>query len=303
MINETLENYYTQIRAEERASLEKRIEEAYLLAPKLKELDAKRASLFSEIGRRKISADQAKQQLEQISQDERRILASIGLQPTALTLQYRCAQCHDTGFIGTSRKPCTCRLLLREKLRGSDGINDRETFSSFSEDIYLSTEQKKRTLAAKTVCQNFAASLPHPQKPNILLMGSPGLGKSFLGNAIAYFAIENGIESLRITAYAFTQKVLDDIRNQTESVKLLHSIPLLVLDDLGSEPIIPNVSTEWLFAVINERVLQNLPTVCITNLDLRGLHAKYGERLASRLYDVNTTQVLHLTGENLRTVR
>ena len=58
-----------------------------------------------------------------------------------------------------------------------------------------------------------------------------------------------------------------------------------------------------LFAVINERVLQNLPTVCITNLDLRGLHAKYGERLASRLYDVNTTQVLHLTGENLRTVR
>ena len=67
MINETLENYYAQIRAEERASLEKRIEEAYLLAPKLKELDAKRASLFSEIGKRKISADQAKQQLEQIS--------------------------------------------------------------------------------------------------------------------------------------------------------------------------------------------------------------------------------------------
>ena len=303
MINETLENYYTQIRAEERASLEKRIEEAYLLAPKLKELDAKRASLFSEIGRRKISADQAKQELEQISQDERKLLASIGLQPTALTLQYRCAQCHDTGFIGTSRKPCKCRLLLREKLRGSDGINDRETFSNFSEDIYLSAEQKKRTLTARTVCQSFAASLPHPLKPNILLMGSPGLGKSFLGNAIAYSAIENGIESLRITAYAFTQKVLDDIRNQTEHVKLLHSIPLLVLDDLGSEPIIPNVSTEWLFAVINERVLQNLPTVCITNLDLRGLHAKYGERLASRLYDVNTTQVLHLTGENLRTVR
>lgn len=303
MINETLENYYAQIRAEERASLEKRIEEAYLLAPKLKELDANRANLFSELGTRAISADQAKQQLELISLAEKKLLASIGLHPSALTLQYKCTLCHDTGFIGTSRKPCTCRLLLREKLRGSDGINDRETFCNFSEDIYLSAEQKKRTLTAKAVCENYAASLPHPRKPNILLIGSPGLGKSFLGNAIAHSALENGIESLRITAYAFTQKVFDDIRNQTEHVKSLHSIPLLVLDDLGSEPIIPNVSTEWLFAVINERVLQNLPTVCITNLDLRGLQAKYGERLASRLYDVNTTQVLPLTGENLRTVR
>jgi DNA replication protein DnaC len=303
MINETLENYYARIRAEERASLEKRIEQAYLLAPHLKELDKKRASLFSEIGNRTISADQAKQQLESISQEEKKLLASIGLHPSALLLQYRCASCQDTGFVGTTKKPCSCRLLLREKLRGSDGINDREIFQNFSEDIYLSTEQKKRTLAAKTVCENYANSLPCPKQPNVLLMGSPGLGKSFLGNAIAHSAIERGIESLRITAYAFTQKVFDDIRNQTEHVKLLHSISLLVLDDLGSEPIIPNVSTEWLFAVINERVLQNLPTVCITNLDLRGLQAKYGERLASRLYDVNTTLVLHLTGENLRTVR
>lgn len=303
MINETIENHYAQVRAEERALLEKRIEQAYFLAPELKELDAKRARLFSEIGKRTISADQAKQQLELISQEEKKLLASIGLEPSALLLQYRCTSCQDTGFVGTTKKPCSCRLLLREKLRGPDGINDRETFQNFLEDIYNSGEQRKRTLAAKAVCEKYAATLPCPQKANILLIGSPGLGKSFLGNAIAHSAIEKGIESLRITAYAFTQKVFEDIRNQTEHVKLLHSIPLLVLDDLGSEPIIPNVSTEWLFAVINERVLQNLPTVCITNLDLRGLQTKYGERLASRLYDVNTTLVLHLTGENLRTVK
>jgi DNA replication protein DnaC len=303
MINESLENYYAKIRSKERASLEKRIEQAYQLAPRLKELDVARARLFSEIGKRAITADKAKQELELISLEEQSLLASIGLRPSALTLQYRCTSCQDTGFTGASKKPCSCRLLLREKLRGSDGINDREVFRNFSEDIYLSAEQRRRTLAAKTVCENYAISLPNPLKPNILLYGSPGLGKSFLGNAIAHSAVEQGIESLRITAYAFTQKVFDDIRNHTEHVKVLHSLPLLILDDLGSEPIIPNVSTEWLFAVINERVLQNLPTVCITNLDLRGLQTKYGDRLASRLYDVNTTQVLHLTGENLRTVR
>ena len=142
MINETIENYYAKIRSEERASLEERIEQAYLLAPVLKELDDKRANLFSGIGKRTISADQAKKQLESISQEEKKLLASIGLQPSALTLRYRCPSCQDTGYIGASRKPCSCRLLLREKLRGADGINEREVFKNFLEDIYLSTEQK-----------------------------------------------------------------------------------------------------------------------------------------------------------------
>lgn len=77
-------------------------------------------------------------------------------------------------------------------------------------------------------------------------------------------------------------------------------MPLLILDDLGSEPEIPNVSTEWLFAVVNERVLAGRASVCITNLSLAELQARYGERLMSRLCDRNTTLVMQLTGRNLR---
>jgi DNA replication protein DnaC len=303
MINETLENYYAAIRAEERNALDRRIEQAYTLAPRLKELDLLRSSLFSELGSRKISPDQAKKRLDEIGKEERRVLASIGMPEHALTLRYRCSKCSDTGFLGAAKSPCSCRLLMKEKLRGADGINEREIFQNFSDGIFLSAEQKKRTVSARNICIAYADSLPKPEKPNILLYGSPGLGKSFLGNSIAYHALTKGIESTRVTAYAFTRMALDDIRNQTDRMKRLQEIPLLVLDDLGSEPDIPNVSTEWLFAVVNERVLQNLSTVCITNLDLRGLQARYGDRLASRLYDVNTTQVLHLTGENLRTVK
>ena len=36
----------------------------------------------------------------------------------------------------------------------------------------------------------------------------PGLGKSFLGNAIAYDALSRGIDAERVTAYAFIQTVL-----------------------------------------------------------------------------------------------
>ena len=131
----------------------------------------------------------------------------------------------------------------------------------------------------------------------------PGLGKSFLGNAIAYEALSRGIDAERVTAYAFIQTVLLDIREQTQKAARYQNVPLLVLDDLGSEPVIPNVSFEWLFAVINERTLAGLATVCSTNLTLSQLQTRYDDRFMSRLCDKNTTLVLHLTGDNLRTVR
>jgi DNA replication protein DnaC len=303
MINDQLDNLYARIRAEERASRETRVRDAYARAPRLKELDEERAQLFIDLGARRIAPEESKRRLAAIFAEEKAILSSLGLPEDALSLHVRCETCGDTGYVGINSAPCSCRLLHREALRGADGINARETFASFSADLFPTTEQKKRTMNAKLLCEQFSASLPHPEKPNILLFGMPGLGKSFLGNAIAYHALSRGIDAERITAYAFIQTVLQDIREQTQRAARYQSVPLLVLDDLGSEPAIPNVSFEWLFAVVNERTLAGLATVCSTNYTLSQLQQRYDERFMSRLCDKNTTQVLHLTGENLRTVK
>ena len=303
MINDQLDNLYARIRAEEREAREERVRDAYVRAPRLKALDEERARLFFELGKRAITTEQSKQRLGEIFAEEKQLLLSLGLPEDALELHVRCARCNDTGYIGHNNKPCSCRLLHREAMRGADGINARETFNNFLIDIYPTPEQKKRTTNAKLLCEQFAGSLPHPEKPNILLFGMPGLGKSFLGNAIAYDALSRGIDAERVTAYAFIQTVLQDIREQTQRAARYQSVPLLVLDDLGSEPVIPNVSFEWLFAVINERTLAGLATVCSTNYTLAQLQQRYDDRFMSRLCDKNTTLVLHLTGENLRTVR
>ena len=303
MINDQLDNLYARIRAEEREAREKRLRDAYARAPRLKALDEERAQLFFDLGKRAITAEQSKQRLAEIYAEEKTLLASLGLSENALELHVRCEKCNDTGYLGQSNKPCSCRLLHREAMRGSEGVNARETFGNFLIDIFPTPEQKKRTTNAKLLCEQFAASLPIPNKPNILLFGMPGLGKSFLGNAIAYDALSRGIDAERVTAYAFIQAVLQDIREQTQRAARYQSVPLLVLDDLGSEPVIPNVSFEWLFAVINERTLAGLATVCSTNLTLSQLQTRYDDRFMSRLCDKNTTLVLHLTGENLRTVR
>ena len=301
MINSTID-MPASVRRNARAR-EQRVRDAYARAPRLKALDEERAQLFFALGKRAITSGQSKQRLAEINSEEKSLLASLGLPENALELHVRCEKCNDTGYLGQSNKPCSCRLLHREAMRGADGINAREIFGNFLIDIFPTPEQKKRTTNAKLLCEQFAGSLPHPEKPNILLFGMPGLGKSFLGNAIAYDALSRGIDAERVTAYAFIQTVLQDIREQTQRAARYQSVPLLVLDDLGSEPVIPNVSFEWLFAVINERTLAGLATVCSTNYTLAQLQQRYDDRFMSRLCDKNTTLVLHLTGENLRTVR
>jgi len=302
MTKESLDNYYARIRSEEREALERRISGAYSRAPRLKELDDARSKLFIDLGARRINAQEGKCLLETIAKEEHDILLSLGLPADALKLHVRCELCNDTGYVGINNRPCACRLLRREKLRGVEGINEREVFSKFSSEIYPTVEQKKRALNAKTICEAYAKSLPNPEKPNILLIGMPGLGKSFFCNAIAYESIKRGIDVEFVTAYSFIQGILRDIKEGTQYAVRYQTCPLLVLDDLGSEPNIPNVSFEWLFAVINERTIAGRATVCSSNCTLKQLSEIYDERFMSRLCDRNTTQVLMLTGENLRTI-
>ena len=78
-------------------------------------------------------------------------------------------------------------------------------------------------------------------------------------------------------------------------------MPLLVLDDLGTEPMVPNVTVETFFRILNERGADRLPTVLISNLDREGLFERYGERVASRMMDGALTAIVLLKGDNLRT--
>ena len=297
-----LDRYYDRIRGEERDALQRRVAAAYARAPRLPELDRERGALLAGVGRG-LPVDKAKARLDELAGEERKLIADLGLPQDALELHYRCGLCQDTGWVGTApKRPCSCRLQIRERQAGAAGINARETFAAFSEDVYGDEGQKKRALNAKKICESYAAALPRPVKPNLLILGMPGLGKSYLANAVCYSALCRGVDAKRVTAYTFVQDMLLDIREHTGNAGRYTSVPLLALDDLGSEPEINNVSTEWLFAVVNERLLSGKPTVCVTNLSLSELQARYGERVMSRLCDKNATTALRLTGENLRTL-
>ena len=101
MINDQLDNLYARIRAEEREARETRLREAYARAPRLAALDRERARLFIDLGKRAISSQESKARLAELNEEEKRLLASIGMPQDALELHVRCKLCNDTGYIGT----------------------------------------------------------------------------------------------------------------------------------------------------------------------------------------------------------
>ena len=75
---------------------------------------------------------------------------------------------------------------------------------------------------------------------------------------------------------------------------------MLMLDDLGSEPLMQNITVEQLFHLVNERQRRGLSTVISTNLTLPELKDRYTERIVSRLNDPKNCQIIVLEGRDLR---
>lgn len=290
---ETVEQYFSRVRAENRRRMEQNRAEAFARCPELEALEREKGRLFAAHGT---------EALQSLREKQKALLSSIGLSEDALSLPYTCPLCRDTGFIGdTVKQKCACRLK-REQLsyRAEARINENETFETFRTDIYPNEEQRIRGEKIKAACEQFADSLPHPEKPQLVLLGMTGLGKSFFGNAIAARAADKGVESRRLTAYAFIHEVTESFTLGGDPILRYAKVPLLVLDDLGTEPMLQNVTENALFSLVDRRLMAGLATVYISNLMPNELQIRFHERISSRILQKDKTLAIRFTGESLR---
>ncbi len=301
MTNE-LQRYYSDLRDKNRRIREKRIEECEQKNARFRSLSEQPGLVFQQCGLGKMTAAAAMSRLGAIEAERRNLLISMGYPGNYLDPIYTCPLCKDTGEVGEPSRLCACALKKQQELLlAGSRINDRETFANFNDAIYPTEEQKKQGLGMKRFCERYVSSLPNPEKPNLLIVGQSGLGKSFFSNAIGYAAIEKGIRTVKTTAYQCIQDILSGIDAREDAAAQFLSAGLLVLDDLGTEAMVPNVTVETIFRILNERTAAQLPTVLVSNLDRDGLFERYGERVASRMIDAALTSIVLLRGENLRT--
>ena len=316
-IRELLAEYQAQ-RTRNELELEERIQRAEAMDPEIARLRAENQNLAFETVRRVMSlqdAGQRRQAAEQMKQrgifnnhEMRRRLKELGLAEDYLQLRYRCPVCRDTGYVGEApSRFCDCfeaRLRVKMYEDGSMAALQEQSFECFDLERFPEENgQRAQMKLARKTCEDYADSFPHTRFLNLLLTGAGGLGKTFLLNCIYGRVLQRGFSAVRISAFRMFQCMRDQhFSNGSEemSFEQLITAPLLLIDDLGSEPMMRNITVEYLFTLLNERMAAGRHTVVATNLSPLQFQQTYGERVASRLLDRSRCAALKFSGKDLR---
>ncbi len=163
------------------------------------------------------------------------------------------------------------------------------------ENYDVNTESRKKIFAK---INEFITAMRNGEfAKGLYLYGTFSIGKTFTLACIANELARNGIESLLI----YFPDLVTDLKNAISDnhryeslINMLKSIPVLMLDDLGSENMTPWVRDEILGPIINYRVLENKPVFISSNIkpgdlkdhiaiDKSPQSALKAERITSRL--------------------
>ncbi len=313
LLNELKDEYETIRSANEKEEAERRsrINRNY---PEIASLVQERENLvfgtIKKILHGTAEAENLPEKMENLNRLIEQKLLKSGLPADYLSPVYRCAVCKDTGYTGEPvREPCEClKKAYQQKIRDRIGLgkNASETFEKYDsslipdEPVSNGVTQRQLTGIARDKCEKWADRYPDVQQRDILLTGGSGLGKTFLMRAMAARLIERGQNVLIVSAYTFLQMARKSHYESENGVQELMEVPVLMVDDLGSEPLMQNITVEQLFFLINERQNRGMSTVISTNLTLQELRERYTERVASRLNNPKNCMILTLAGRDLR---
>ncbi len=110
---------------------------------------------------------------------------------------------------------------------------------------------------------------PDKERNGLFITGSFGTGKTHLACSIANQHMQGGMPVICMTMIDLLAKIknsfdTNETATEAEIMKLYEEIPLLVIDDIGSEQ-----ATEWgitrIYAIINARYEAYMPTIVTTN--------------------------------------
>ncbi len=237
---------------------------------------------------------QAKAELEQATTKYNELLAKYHVSAGDLEPHYSCAKCNDTGYV--DGKACSCLLEEMRSIILSQSNIPLEN-CSFEASTENQPENVKIYKMAKRLCDE-------KHLKNFLLLGPTGTGKTYLLCSCANRCAKQNQSVLFVTAYKlnnlFLECYLGDLQTKKLVLDNLTDVDVLVIDDLGTEKTYKNVTAEYTFILLNERMTAGKQTFISTNLSLAQLREKYDERVFSRLIDQKQTFVAKLNGKDKR---
>jgi DNA replication protein DnaC len=173
-----------------------------------------------------------------------------------------------------------------EEKTGAARIPKRFQGKTFADYIAETPPQQRALEACTSYAHNFADNLAAGRC--LILSGNVGTGKTHLAAAIADYIVR---ETEYTAVFRSLHSILQAIKStyggdagftESDVLQLFTDPDLLIIDEVGATK-----SSEFeiatLFAIINTRYENNLPTVVITNLEAAELKSAIGDRCTDRL--------------------
>lgn len=247
-------------------------------------------------------SNQIKKQIAELKDKAKNVLIKNKFNPKSLEVKYNCKICNDTGFVGDKICKCLNNNIQKELIKLC-GVNNKLNFTFAKSDKEIVSSNKNLEKAYQ-IAQKYINEFPNFKFPNLVFIGDVGAGKTFLLECIANELINQMHYVVFSTAFDINKTMINAFNTTfSERETLLSPIfesELLIIDDLGSEPIMRNSTIPNLFTIINERERNNLPTIYSTNLDYDEIKSKYGDRITSRLFNKRTSMAISFVGKDLR---
>ena len=290
---------------------------AYEQQPRLREIDrqlrmtmAKAAQAVFAGGDAQALMNQAREEDLEL-QREREWIIEEQFEPGFLDETPICPTCSGLGFVGSTMCDCLAELCRQEQKKELTFLSaGRESFDQFRLDYYSDKPDPRlgfspRSVMEKTYqdCRRYAFGF-HAKAGNLLFSGNTGLGKTFLSACSARTVADQGYSVVYESAghlFSALEKARFEANEENRRAAAKYTdCDLLIVDDLGTE--LPGqFVTAALYSLINDRLLENRPTIISTNLNVEELARRYNPQIASRLR--GSYKRVAFVGDDIRLLR
>lgn len=227
----------------------------------------------------------AEEQFDRAKESLMQYLKAHNINPSKLKPQYKCKLCEDKGIVDGKMCKCLSEEINKRLSEENSTYNKMHTFSMVNQNK-MNENSNKIYKEMYNWCNTFPNEIV-----NINLFGSVGTGKTFLLECITSKLRENGKNVIFITAFALNEECRKYHFSQPNNLDNILSCDCLIIDDLGTEPVLKNITTEYFYNIINLRQINNKATLVSSNLN--PLNEKYETELIRRYSERTISRMLN----------